>query len=135
VAVYYALQCPERVTKVIGIAGCGVHKDRTRSEAYHANKHTEPDIPIDWNPPVHAALQASYVEWMHEPQVLRQLADCRVPMTLIAAELDVRPSWPLEQLAALLPSGTFTRVAGVPHDFWATHPDVWVRVVTEHVGD
>jgi proline iminopeptidase len=52
-------------------------------------------------------------------------------MRFVAAALDIRPSWPLEQLAALAPHGEFTRVPDVPHDFWATHPDVWVRVVTD----
>jgi proline iminopeptidase len=128
--VYYALQHPESVTRVIGIAGCDVQKDRTWSEAYHALKHTEPVIPIAWEPAVHAALSEAYLAWIHEPHLLRQLADSPIPMTFIAPALDIRPSWPLEQLAALVPKATFKRVSDVPHDLWTTHPDVWVRVVT-----
>jgi proline iminopeptidase len=52
-------------------------------------------------------------------------------MEFVAAEQDIRPSWPLEQLAALLPDGCFVRVAEVSHDFWFTHPDVWVEVITQ----
>jgi len=130
-AVYYAVHHPKSVHGVIGVAGRGIQRDRTWSEAYHAGKHLEPNIPIAWDADVHAALNRDYVRWIHEPRLLRQLADCPVPTALIAAGLDIRPSWPLEQLAALLPRGSFQRVADVPHDFWATAPATWVDVITD----
>ena len=129
-AVRYALDHPRRVDKVVGVAGHGLHKDKTWSETYHANQQTEPAIPIDWEPAVHAALNESFVQWIHEADLFRRLADCQVPMTMVAAERDIRPSWPLRQLAALVPEGDFVEVPEVPHDFWATHPQVWVDVVT-----
>jgi proline iminopeptidase len=39
-------------------------------------------------------------------------------MHFIAAGDDLRPSQP------------FSTVAGVPHDFWSTHPDVGSKTVT-----
>ena len=51
-------------------------------------------------------------------------------MQLIAAGADVRQSWPLQQLAALMPQGSFTTVPGVPHDFWSTHPQIWTDTIT-----
>lgn len=52
-------------------------------------------------------------------------------MHLIAAGDDIRPSWPLAQLAALVPRGEFSTVPDVPHDFWFTHPEVWTTTVTK----
>jgi len=49
-------------------------------------------------------------------------------MTLLSAANDVRPSWPLQQLAQLVPRGTFAVIDDVPHDLWSTHPDVWTTV-------
>ena len=72
-------------------------------------------------------LGASFTEWIRHPQLWRGLAGCPVPMRFIAAGADVRPDWPLRQLAALVPDGSFRSVPGVPHDFWATDPDVWWR--------
>jgi proline iminopeptidase len=129
-AVRYALVHPSSVRSVVGVAGHGLHQDRTWSQTYHSLKHTEPEIDIDWDPAVHSALSQSFVEWIHEPDLLRRLADCRVPMTIMAAERDIRPSWPLRQLAALLQQGHFVEVPGVPHDLWSTHPQLWVDVVT-----
>ncbi|MBM7797090.1 proline iminopeptidase [Microlunatus panaciterrae] len=131
----YALDRPDHVQAVVGVAGHGLHKDRTWSQVYEAAKHTEADIVIDWSPDVHASLNESFSQWIHEKSLLRRLADTTIPMHLIAADEDIRPSWPLEQLAALVPDGRFSRVPGVPHNFWATHPRTWVEVVSEACSD
>jgi len=130
-AVRYALDYPGRVTAVVGVAGHGLHKDRTWSRTYESLKHVEDNIQIDWDPGVHAALGESFIEWIHEPDLFRRLADCQVPMLLSSAQDDIRPSWPLRQLAELVPGGTFQEVRGVPHNLWSTHPDVWVDTVTK----
>lgn len=129
-AVRYALQHPSRVRTVVGVAGHGLHKDRTWSEVYESSKHTEDHFDIDWVPAVHHALKESFVTWIHETDLFRRLADCPVPMTIMAPEHDIRPSWPLRQLAALVPRAVFVEVPGVPHNLWSTHPGVWVDVVT-----
>lgn len=129
-AVRYALDHPTSVSRVIGLSGHGLHKDRTWSRHYETLKDTEPQVPIAWEPSVHEALGESFTEWIHEPHLFRALADSPVPMSFIAAGHDIRPSWPLQQLAALVPAGTFQVVPRVPHDFWSTHPGVWRDVVT-----
>jgi proline iminopeptidase len=130
-AVRYALEHPDRVAAVVGIAGHGLHKDRSWSEVYHARRHAEDAIRIDWSQQVHAALSESFLEWIHEPGLLRSLADSPVRMRFIAAANDIRPNWPLRQLAELVPAGSFEVVAGVDHNFWTTDPERWTEVVTE----
>jgi proline iminopeptidase len=129
-AVRYALDHPSRVRSVVAVAGHGLHKDRTWSQVYESLKDTEPKIDIPWEPAVHRALMDSFLEWIHEPELFRRLADSTVPMTVIAAGDDIRPSWPLRQLAALVPRGTFVEVPDVPHDLWSTHPNIWVDVIS-----
>jgi proline iminopeptidase len=128
-AVRYAVEHPQAVTAVVGIAGRGPQRDRTWSEAYETGTSTEPAVDIDWVPEVHASLSDSFTEWIHGPDLWRGLAACEVPMHFVAAGADIRPSWPLAQLAALVPRGTFATVPGVPHDFWSTDPEVWTRTV------
>lgn len=129
-AVRYALDHPERVAAVVGIAGHGLHKDRNWSEVYEAQRHTEDAIHIDWSQEVHAALSESFLEWIHEPGLYRSLADSPVRMRFIAASNDIRPDWPLRQLAELAPAGSFELVGGVDHNFWTTDPERWIEVVT-----
>jgi proline iminopeptidase len=133
-AVRYAMDHPERVQSVVGIAGHGLHKDRTWSEIYSSRRHLEDDLVIPWEAAVHESLSASFIDWIHEPMLFRQLADTRVPMTFIAAGEDIRPDWPLRQLAALIPHGQFREVEGVPHNFWHTHPGIWKAIVSDLCG-
>jgi len=127
--VRYAVEHPDAVTAVVAVAGRGPQRDRSWSDAHDAGRDAEPVVDIDWVPEVHTALSDSFTEWIHQPGLWRGLADCPVPMQFIAAGNDIRPSWPLAQLAALVPHATFTTVPGVPHDFWATDPAVWTRTV------
>jgi proline iminopeptidase len=129
-AVRYAVEHPGAVEGVVGIAGRGPQRDRTWSTAYEAGKAAQPVVDIPWVPEVHAALSESFTEWIHQPELWRVLADCEVPMHFVAAGDDVRPSWPLEQLAVLVPRGAFSVVPGVPHDFWSTDPEAWRQTVT-----
>ncbi len=130
-AVRYALDHPRRVHGVVGVAGHGLHRDREWAAAYEAGRATEEPVAIDWVPQVHAALWDDFKGWIHEPTLWRRLADSTVPMAFLAAEDDIRPSWPLRQLAALAPHGAFEVVDGVGHDFWATDPQRWRTVCTE----
>ena len=129
-AVRYALDHPKSVAKVVGVAGHGLHKDRTWSEHYEAERATEPDLGIAWHEDVWRTLSDSFVEWVHEPELFRRLADSPVPMHFLAAGDDIRPAWPLQQLAALVPLGSFETLPGLPHDFWSTQPSTWRDIVT-----
>ncbi len=46
-AVRYALDHPDRVRGVVGVAGHGLHRDREWSAAYEAGKKNGPKIDID----------------------------------------------------------------------------------------
>lgn len=129
--VRYALDHPEHVQSVVGIAGHGLHKDRTWSEIYSAHRHVEDSLVIAWDAAVHDSLNASFIDWIHQPPLFRQLADTPIPMTFVAAEEDIRPDWPLRQLAALVPRGQFRDIKGVPHNFWHTHPETWTALVSD----
>lgn len=129
-AVRYALEHPDRVHSVVGVAGHGLHKDRFWSQTYESARHLEDDIEIHWEPAIHDSLNASFVQWIHEADLFRRLADSTVAMAFIALQNDIRPAWPLRQLAALIPHGTFEEVPGVAHNVWATAPHIWVDVIT-----
>jgi proline iminopeptidase len=129
-AVRYALDHPDRVRGMVGIAGHGLHRDREWSTAYEAGLASETPVEVEWEPAVHAALWDSFKDWIHEPTLWRALGDSTVPMSFVAAGNDIRPSWPLQQLAELVPGGAFEVVPAVPHDFWATDPEVWRTTCT-----
>lgn len=129
-AVRYALDRPERVSGVVGVCGHGPHQDRGWAAEYNRLEHTEDVFDIDYVPEVHESLKASFREWIHQPRLFRTLADSPVPMRFIAAADDIRPSWPLQQLAELVPLARFREVPGAVHNFWSSDPAVWVETVT-----
>lgn len=129
-AVRYALDHPERAGAVIGVCGRGFQYDRFWSAAYERGQHTESDFDIGFDPAVHQSLKASFQEWVHQPNLFRRLADSPVPMRFIAAEDDIRPDWPLRQLAELVPGATFEQIPDVVHNFWSTDPETWVDVIS-----
>jgi len=131
-AVRYALDHPQPVQAVVGIAGHGFHRDREWSVEYEAGQAATKDpVDIDFVPQVHASLWGSFKHWIHEPALWRRLADCTVPMQFIAAGDDIRPSWPLQQLAELVPDASYDVVDGVVHDFWYTRPQLWQSVCSQ----
>ena len=130
-AVRYALEHPARVKAVIGVAGHGLHRDREWSDAYEAGKSGEPSIAIDFVPEIHDSLWTSFPDWIHQPTLWRRLADTAVPMRFIGAGHDIRPNWPLRQLAALVPLGEFEFVPDVVHDFWHTDGQLWRATITD----
>jgi proline iminopeptidase len=58
--VRYAVEHPEAMAAVVGIAGRGPQRDRTWSEAYEAGRAAEPVVDIAWVPEVHGALSDSF---------------------------------------------------------------------------
>ena len=130
-AVCYALEHPARVKVVIGVTGHGLHRDREWSDAYEAGKSGEPSIAIDFVPEIHDSLWTSFPDWIHQPTLWRRLADTAVPMRFIGAGHDIRPNWPLRQLAALVPRGEFEFVPDVVHDFWHTDSPLWRATITD----
>lgn len=129
-AVRYAVDHPRHIRGVVGIAGHGLHRDRDWTATYEASKNLEPEIEIDWVPAVHAALLDSFADWVHQPSLWREVADCTVPMSFVAAGNDIRPSWPIRQLAELIPHASLQVVPAVPHNFWASDPEIWRTICT-----
>ncbi|CAM3526041.1 alpha/beta fold hydrolase [Stackebrandtia soli] len=123
-AVIYALRHPEAVTGVIAACGTGIQNDRDWKAAYDAAKDVEAPI-VAFDPLVHRVMLEDWRELIKGPTLLRELATMDTPVRFVLAERDIRPSWPIEQLAALIPGATLDVVPEAPHEFWHSHPDRW----------
>jgi proline iminopeptidase len=124
-ALAYAIRHPARTLGIIGIAGGKVVNDRSWSETYHERLAT---VGEDLGGKVfHAAPQvntegnASWKVYCRRPTLFRELADLAVPCVFINAAEDIRPNWPTEQLAALVPHARYVEIAGAAHTIWLTH--------------
>ena len=124
-ALAYALQHPERTIGIVGIAGGKVVNDRSWSEIYHARKDDPGEetggIVFRADNTVNAQGNAEWRSYCQRPTLLRDLAHLPTPTVFINAAEDIRPNWPTEQLAQLIPNGKYVVIAGAGHMIWLTH--------------
>ena len=126
-ALAYALRHPSRVIGLIGIAGGSVVNDRDWSEAYHSGLEEvgEDDGGIEFtaDPDVNPQCNKSWRAYIKCPTLLQEIATLPIPAVFINGGIDIRPNWPTQQLASLMPNGTYVEVPDAAHHIWLTHVD------------
>lgn len=133
VALAYALQHPGRVRGLVGIAGGRIVNDRDWSVAYHANKEARPEAyprTFSADPDVNRIGNASWRAFIKRHDLLTRIAALDVPATYIVGTADIRPNWPIAQLAALM-RAHYIEIDGAEHCIWMTHPSELSSALTE----
>jgi proline iminopeptidase len=124
-ALGYALAHPQRVRGVICISGGRIVNDREWHQVYE-QKQAEvgellPEFEYPPNLEVNKQVGASWKRYIQHPTLLKELAQFTPPTLFVYGGQDIRPSWPEEQLAHLIPNATFDLLAEAPHAIWLTH--------------
>jgi proline iminopeptidase len=125
-ALAYALRYPSRVIGLIGMAGGNVLNDRTWSAAYHKGlEEVGEDDGEEFiaDPNVNPEGNASWREYIKGPDLFREIAALDIPATFINGGKDIRPNWPTQQLASLMPRGEYVEIPDAPHHIWLLHAD------------
>ena len=114
----YLLANPSRVRGLVGLAGGRIVNDRQWHAIYEEGKDREENPGFHADPGVNPQLINDYRAWCHRAELLRDIADIACPVRYISAAKDIRPSWPAQQLASLIPDGSYAEIAGVDHYIW-----------------
>ena len=126
-ALAYTLAYPERVLGFICIAGGRIHNDREWHRIYSERRdqglETLPPFDYPPNMEVNAQVNRSWKEYIQRPSLLKDIAALERPALFVYGEHDIRPSWPVEQVAQLLPNAAFEIIAGADHHMWVSHAD------------
>lgn len=126
-ALVYALAYPHRTRAAIMIAGAGLQNDRSWSEAYRegrdAGRDQTPPMAYPPNMEANRVLNESKHAYIRRPRLWREIADLGVPVLIVDGSEDMRPPWPNEQIAALLPNSEYHKIEGAGHCPWFTHAD------------
>jgi proline iminopeptidase len=124
-ALLYALHFPQRVHGLVCIAGGRIHNDREWHQAYEAGKAQEREIPplfaFPPNMVVNEQLGRAWKQYIQRPTLLTEIAALERPALFLYGDRDIRPSWPMQQVANLLPQGQFVMLEGADHHPWLTH--------------
>jgi proline iminopeptidase len=124
-AIAYALAHPDRVLGILAISGGVIHKDPAWREQYHrlkdAGLEIEPEFQFPHNLEVNREVCESWYDFVRQPELLRRLALLHVPSLFVYGGNDIRPSWPVEQLAQLMPKAEFIKIPEAGHSIWLSH--------------
>ena len=85
------------------------------------------------NMEVNKQLNHSWKSYIQHPNLLVAISKLRVPALFIYGERDIRPSWPIEQVAQLLPFARFELITGADHVIWFSHQTELRRLIREFV--
>ncbi|WP_392455515.1 alpha/beta fold hydrolase [Chryseomicrobium aureum] len=106
VALAYSLTKSSSLLGVISIAGTGIQNDQDWKAAYLENKEAygeqSPQFVYPVNQVIHRSLLESWRVFIKQPNLLKRISEIDLPFLFLLAEKDIRPSWPIQQLAALI---------------------------------
>ena len=118
---------------ILHLARTWVQNDRDWSKAYHASNDAGRErVPADLFPANVEVNRVGVASWravIKEPTLLRRIADLAVPALIVTGSEEIRPDWPLRQLAHLLPNARFESIEGAEHHLELTRPDELRRLL------
>ena len=126
-ALAYAIEFPERLHGVVAISGGRLVDDRSWHAAYAAARDAGLEREIDYtyapNMDANRALNAAWKAYCRRPGLWRDIAQIQVPALFIYGAKDIRPSWPIQQVAALIPNAELFMLETAGHNLWLTHAE------------
>lgn len=138
-ALIYALEHASRVAGLICIAGGRIHNDREWHDEYERRKEQEgerlPEFDYPPNMEVNKQLNRSWKRYIQNPSLLRTISKLEIPALFVYAGRDIRPSWPVEQVAHLMPDARFELIEGAEHVIWFSRPNELRSLLRSFVDD
>lgn len=126
-ALIYALEHAERVAALVCVSGGRMHNDREWHAEYARRRERDgeraPHFDYPPNMEVNAQLNRDWKRYVQRPTLFKDLSRLQAPALFVYGERDIRPRWPVEQLAQLLPDARFELIEGAEHVIWLTHAD------------
>ena len=136
-ALIYALEHTSRVTGLICISGGRMHNDREWHSEYERRKELEgerlPDFKYPTNREVNRLLNQSWKSYIQKPELLRKISELKIPAVFVYGDRDIRPSWPIQQVANLMPNARFEMLAGSEHVIWFSHKNELRLILREFI--
>ena len=133
----YSMRYPEHVHGFICLSGGRVHNDRDWHRIYSERRdqglEAPPEQAYPANMEVNKQVNKSWKEYIKRPELFRDLASLTVPGLFVYGRQDIRPSWPVEQLAQLLPNARLEFLENAHHQIWLGHEELLQGFLREFV--
>jgi proline iminopeptidase len=126
-ALHAVMAQPDTTAGIICLAGGRVANDRIWHAIYTARRDSEgevvPETGYPVNYAVNEALNVDEKRVNQRPTLLREIAQIQAPALFLYGADDIRPSWPVEQVARLMPKAQYIELPQAPHVLWHTQSD------------
>ena len=104
-----------------------MNNDREWHKIYRTRKEAEgeaiPPAPYPPNMEVNEQVNQSAKQYIQRPDLFRNISQLAIPALFLYGTQDIRPSWPVEQVAQLMPNADFILVDDAPHVLWLTQTE------------
>jgi proline iminopeptidase len=138
-ALIYSLEYSSRVAGLICIAGGRIHNDREWHDEYERRKEQEgerlPEFDYPPNMEVNKQLNRSWKRYIQRPSLLRAISSLEIPALFVYGAKDIRPMWPVEQVASLMPDARFELIEGAEHVIWLSRPNELKSLLRSFIDD
>jgi proline iminopeptidase len=127
-ALLYAIAQPQATAGLICLAGGRVANDREWHSAYEHGLTTIGEVVPATDYPPNLEMNSLYnQDWkrvIQRPTLLHEIAHIQAPALFLYGADDIRPSWPVEQVARLMLYARYIELPQSPHVLWHTQSDL-----------
>lgn len=128
----YALTHREKALGLINISGSGFQHDmdwRTEKERGRQERGERwPEAALDMNEEVMEQILESWYDFIKTPNLWKNISQLDVPALFVYGKQDIRPVWPVLQLASLMPNVRLKIMDG-EHFMWLTQAEELERLL------
>jgi proline iminopeptidase len=113
--------------------------DREWHKEYESGRKQQsehlPEFDYPPNLEVNEQLNCCWKRYIQKPILLKALSKLEMPSLFVYGTQDIRPMWPVEQVARLMPNARFELIEGAEHILWLSHPNQLRLLLRSFVGD
>jgi proline iminopeptidase len=116
-----------------------MHNDREWHAEYERRREREgehvPHFDYQPNMEVNRQLNSSWKRYIQDPELLKAISRLTVPALFVYGDRDIRPRWPVEQVARLMPNARFELIEEAEHVIWFSRPEELKSLLRTFIGD
>ena len=132
----YALTHREKALGLINISGSGFQRDMDwwieKQKGKQERGEKWPEAALNMNEEVMEQIFESWYDFIKTPDLLKNISQLDVPTLFVYGKQDIRPAWPVLQMANLMPEARLKIIDG-EHFMWLTQAEELRRLLREFI--
>jgi proline iminopeptidase len=131
-ALAYAMAHRQNVLGLIYLSGPGIQHDidwgAAKEKGRQERGEDRPAESLEWDEEVQKQLRESWYDFIKIPELWKKISQLDIPALFVHGRQDIRPIWPVLQLANMMPNARIEIMDG-EHFIWLIQADELGRVL------